>query len=279
VKAWDQDHPDAKPQERAKARLDILQGIGEGHSTIQEQLLRQARLDHPEWGAEEQADFLQQHNVGKVGTSGGAPTKQKEIYRRWQEAVKAHPEWGEQEKEDAYDQASRDVANASQPDMTPNKRIEIEGSIDQYKEAQTKIDTTIKSLETHAAEAGLAGKATRMGERVGNIFGNNSTDREQFMRDIQFLRTGAQKLLFDRTGRPLAADADRINDIIGGLSAGDTTANTLRSLREVKKVLDRLEQDKEKQLKGTWKTDTPASSSVPDNNAKPAWEEAPIVGQ
>jgi hypothetical protein len=277
-KAWDQAHPDAKPQEKAQARLDILQGIGEGRANLQEDLLRQYRLDHPGATAQEQADFLKQNQVGKPG-SVGAPTKEKEIARRINAWAKAHPDATEDEIDAADDQIRKDVADASQPTMTPHDRLATESSVGQYKEAQTKLDTTIKSLETHVGEAGLAGKATRMGERIGNVFGNNDTDREQFMRDIQFLRANAQKLLFDRNGRPLAGDSDRINDIIGGINLGDTTANTLRSLREVKKVLDRLEKEKEDQLGGKWKADTSASPSAPDSGAKPAWEEAPIVGQ
>jgi hypothetical protein len=283
-RAYYKDHPASRPEFQALYRYYALEKVKNNFKNEPDKILNDAMLEAAAQGRalshDEQTDILNKASRYGANGGGGAPTKQKEIYRRWQEAVKAHPEWGEDEKEQAYDQASRDVADASQPTMTPKMKVDTERNIDQYNEALTKIDTNIKSLEAHAAEAGLAGKATRMGERVGNVFGNNSTDREQFMRDIQFLRTGAQKLLFDRAGRPLAADADRINDIIGGLSAGDTTANTLRSLREVKKVLDRLKESQQKQLGGKWQAgDKPASGDDGGSTAKPAWEEAPIVGQ
>lgn len=273
-KAWDEAHPDAKPQQKAQARLDILQGIGEGHANIQESLLRQFRLDHPGADAQAQADFLKQNNVGRAGGAGGAPTKQKEIARRMATFTKANPNATEDEIDAEYDRVSRDVADASQPSMTPNKRVDIEATVGQFKESLTKIDETTKMLEDHAGSAGLAGKATRMGERVGNIFGSNATDREQFMRDIQFLRASAQKLLFDRSGKPLAADADRINDIIGGLSLGDTTANTLRSLREVKTVLERLQKSKQDQLDGKWRAETPAPKT--GDSSKSTWQDEAV---
>jgi len=277
--AWDKEHPDAKPQEKARARLDILQGIGEGNKNLQEDLLRQFRLEHPGATAEDQANFLISHPAGRAGSVGGAPTKQKEIARRIAEFKAQNPNATNEEIDAEYDRASREVADAAQPTMTPSKRIDVERNVTQYGEANKTIDDAVQVLETHAASAGLAGKATRLGERVENIFGGNNTDREQFMRNIQYLRTAAQRLLFDRSGRPLAADADRINDIIGGLSLGDTTANTLRSLREVKERLQRLQKSQEDQLAGKWTPDPPAAGKTRPAGNKPAWEEAPIVGQ
>jgi hypothetical protein len=280
VKAWDHDHPKALPQERAKARLEILQGIAEGGKNIQQDLLRQARLEHPEWNAEQQADFLMQHQVGRIGGAGGAPTKEKEVSRRLATWVSEQKAAGHEPSDDEIDakddELRKQVANASQPSMTPSKRIDMERNVTQYGEAVKTIDDATQVLQTYTGAAGLAGKATRMGERVENIFGSNKTDREQFMRNIEYLRTAAQRLLFDRSGRPLAADADRINDIIGGLSLGDTTANTLRSLKEVKERLERLQKSQEDQLKDTWTPDTP--KPAPKADGKPAWEEAPIVG-
>lgn len=276
-KAWDQEHPNAKPQEKARARLEILQGWADGGKNVQMDLLREYRLQHPGATAEEEADFLTQHQVGRPGSVGGAPTKQKEIARRIAEFKTKHPNATDDEIDAEYDKASHEVADAAQPTMTPSKRIDTERNVTQYGEATKSIDDATRVLENYAGAAGLAGKATRMGERVSNVFGSNSTDREQFMRNIQYLRTAAQRLLFDRSGRPLAADADRINDIIGGLSLGDTTANTLRSLREVKERLLRLQKSQEDQLKGNWTPGTP--KPAPKSNDKPAWEEAPIVGQ
>ena len=274
-KAWDKEHPDAKPQERAQARLGILQSIGEGGKNIQMDLLRQYRQEHPGSTAEEEAEFLMQHQVGRAGTVGGAPTKQKEIARRIADFKAKNPGATEEDVDAEYDKVSKEVADAAQPSMTPSKRVDIERNVTQYGEANKSIDDAMQVLNTYTGAAGLAGKATRLGERVENIFGGNQTDRAQFMRNIEYLRTAAQRLLFDRSGRPLAADADRINDIIGGLSLGDTTANTMRSLKEVKERLQRLQKSQEDQLSGKWTPDTPKPARP---SGKPAWEEAPVVG-
>jgi hypothetical protein len=285
MKQFDKDHPDANPYERAMARLELTRATALGKNQWQVEELNRFRSDYFMANGHEPSDKEVSAHLSSIvrrpsAVSGGAPTKQKEIQRRMDVFKKEHPDATLDEVDAEYDRVSRDIANASQPTMTPNKRIDVESSITQYKESLTKIDETTKILETHVGAAGLAGKATRMGERVGNIFGNNATDREQFMRDIQFLRSAAQKLLFDRAGRPIAADADRINDIIGGLSLGDTTANTLRSLREVKTVLERLQKSKQDQLGGVWKSDAaPGKPGDTPGATKPAWEEAPIVGQ
>jgi len=286
VKAWDADHPDAKPNQRAAARLQILQGIAEGGRNLQVDLLRQYRLEHPEATAEQEATFLMQHPVGlgTRGAIGGAPTKQREIQRRMDSWVAAQKAAGHEPTEDEYDehydQVSREIANASQPSMSPNKRVDIERNITQYEEADKTLDKAIHVLETYVGAAGLAGRVTRLGERLQDVFSKSKTgptDRVQFMRDIEYLQTAAQKLLFDRTGRPLAADADRISGIIAGLSLGDTTANTLRDLRDVKERLQRLKKSQEDQLSGKWTPGTSEPDAKP-KSGKPAWEEAPIVG-
>ena len=275
-KAWDKDHPDAKPQEKAQARLDILRGIAEGGRNVQTDLLREFRLQNPHATAEDEADFLQKHQVGRAGMLGGAPTKQKEIARRIADFKAKHPDAGDDEVDQEYDRISQEVANASQPSMSPNKRVDMERNVTEYNESVKTIDDSVNILQTHVGSAGLAGRATRTGERVENIFGGNNTDRVQFMRNIEYLQSAAQKLLFDRQGRPLSADASRINDIIGGLNIGDTTANTLRSLKEVKERLQRLQKSQQDQLGGKW-TPAPSTAKPAGSSDKPAWEEAPIV--
>ena len=276
-KQWDKQHPDANPYERAKARLEMMQGFATGGKNIQEDLLREYRIENPNSTAEQQADFLAQHQVGRAGTLGGAPTKNKEIARRMAQFQRDNPQATDEEIDEHYDEVSKEVANASQPTAPPGKRLDYESEITQYGESEKTIDDSIHMLETNVGSAGLAGKATRMGERLEDIFGSNKTDRVQFMRNIEYLRSNAQKLLFDRNGRPLSADAERIDDIIGGISLGDTTANTIRSLKEVKERMERLKQKKNDELTGKWTPGTADTAPQRKAGAKPAWEEAPIV--
>jgi len=291
VANWEKEHPPADPKnmtpqevgQRLQARHDIMEGLNDPGNNIQLKLLRELGLEHPDWTTEQKIEYMQQHQVGKVGGIGGAPTKEKEVSRRLSDWVAKRTAEGNPpgpDEVDAQDDKIRqEVATASQPAMTPNKRVDLQRRVTQYGEATKTLDDAIQVLDTHAGAAGLAGRATRLGERVENIFGSSKTDREQFMRNIQYLRTAAQSLLFDRASRPLAADADRINDIIGGLSLGDTTANTLRSLKEVKDRLGRLQKSQEDQLENKWTPDPPANQARPPTAGKAAWEEAPIVGQ
>ena len=158
--------------------------------------------------------------------------------------------------------------------MTPHDRSVTQRDVVQYDQAKDAIHSAIKTLETYQFSAGLAGRVTRGAERVENIFGSNQTARDQFMRDIQFLRANAGKLLFDRGGRPLAADSDRINDIIGGISLGDTTANSIESLKTVLKRLEELQSNRKQQLDGSWTPDRasrkPKASSP--NSTSSTWQ-------
>lgn len=123
--------------------------------------------------------------------------------------------------------------------MTGNQRVKEQQKVTAIEESLGKIDGAMSVLNRYRLAAGPAGAVLRGKEVVGNIFGNNETDREQFKRDIEYL-----KLMFPRLvsqgGRPLAADAKRVDNIIGGLSLGDTTANTLRSLEELQQMYLRM---------------------------------------
>ena len=279
TQAWDKDHPDAKPQERAKARLDILQGVGTDRYNVQENLLRDFRLQKGEkTSAEDEADFLAQHNVGRIGGAGGAPTKEKEVARRVANFVKKNPDATDDEVDAEHDKAEKEVADSAQPSMTPHDRSVTQRDVVQYDQAIDTIHAAIKTLQTYQFSAGLAGKATRGAERIENIFGSNQTARDQFMRDIQFIRANAGKLLFDRSGRPLAADSERINDIIGGISMGDTTANSITSLQTALKRLEELQSNRKQQLQGDWtpdRTTRKRGTSISDPT-KSTWQDEAI---
>lgn len=128
----------------------------------------------------------------------------------------------------------------------------LRSHIDMFDISADRIDKALGVLETHIGSAGIAGRATRLAERVGNILGSNSTDREQFMRDVQYLRMLGARLLNDTSARPLAAQIKQVDDIIGGLNLGDTTANTIRSLQEVKEIYKQMKTNTMSRLQGTW---------------------------
>jgi hypothetical protein len=157
----------------------------------------------------------------------------------------------------------------------------IEEKIDAYTESMRKIDASLSKLNKYIGVAGAAGYATRLEERLGNIIGHSYTDRQQFARDIEYIRAQAKKLLLDESaGRNLKEDAQRIDTIVGGISMGDTGKSAMRSLQEVKEIYERLQRNEKARLGGTWtpETDT-APTPKPKSSGARAWERAGVVGQ
>jgi len=193
---------------------------------------------------------------------GGVPSMAKEETQLVEEYVKQG-----MSREDAIKKAKA----AAAPPITGNKRVDLESHLGQYDDALKIIDGIDKTLNKYAGAAGVAGRATRMGERVGNILGSNNTDRVQMMRDIEQLQVMGPRLLLDqKTGRPLSIEAGKISDIIAGLNMGDTTANTLRAMKEIKERLTTIRDRDKAQMGGAAVADPP-----PVTEDKP-WENDPI---
>lgn len=183
-----------------------------------------------------------------------------------------HSDATDEEKDAAHDAIIKDVKSANAPPVTGNKALDAKSHIGQYDDAIKLIDGIDKTLNRYAGAAGVAGRATRLGERVGNILGSNQTDRTQMMRDISQLQLMGPRLLLDqKTGRPLSAEAGHISDIIAGLSLGDTTANTLRAMKEIKERLTTIRDRDKAALPGG----APAPVDPPAIEDKP-WENDPI---
>lgn len=132
-----------------------------------------------------------------------------------------------------------------------NRLDDIDKQIGMYDNGKSAIDRTLAMIDKHVGSVGAAGYATRVGERVGNIFGSNETDRSQVAHDIKYLQTIAPRLLQDASSRGLKAEAEKINSLIAGLNIGDTTANTKRALSEVRDLWDKMQGDNMARRKGT----------------------------
>jgi hypothetical protein len=249
----------------------------QGYRTTEDQLLQDFRRD---WAAqhdgkpppaEEEAKFLQSVPHGRYGAGSGTgvltPGRQEaqEIEKRKQKYI------GEGMTPDkAYERAVKEV-KAVNTTITGNRREQLEAHIAQYDNALNAIDKVTGVLERYVGAAGIAGRVTRTGERVENIFGNKQTDRVQFMRDVEYIKALAPNLLLDRSGRPLSAEAAHINDIVAGLSAGDTTANTMRAMKDLKVLLRKMRTDQQKRI-GEEPPETPAGAT-PDSGSTKSWYE------
>lgn len=168
-----------------------------------------------------------------------------------------------------------------------NRLDDIDKQIAMFDNGKSAIDRTLTMIDKHIGAVGAAGYATRLGERVGNIFGSNETDRSQVAHEIQYLQTIAPRLLNDASSRGLKAEADKVSAIIAGLNLGDTTANTKRALTEVRDLWDKMQQDNLARRKGT--PNLPASAGQPggapasggsggvSGSKKAPWMNDPIV--
>lgn len=301
-KEEDPSKPPVDPRLVAVRRLEAFNRAFAVKETPQQELMGRWFFEHPEGTAEEAADYYKDTFVRQPQTlsaqqfqavddlveqgvpreeairrvtqasakpaSAGQPGMGKEEALAVEELLRANPGM---KRTDAIAQVKRSAAT-----ITGNKADDIRSRIDLFDNSTTKIDAALETLNKHVLSAGLAGRVTRMGERVGNIFGSSDTDREQFMRDIKYLQTLAPQLLTDRHGRPLSSEAGSISDIIGGLSLGDTTANTIRSLEEVKRLYAKMREDNTKRLGGTW-TPGPDHPTAPPPASGGSWRSAPLV--
>ena len=280
------DHEGAGPT--AEERQKFLQGFRTSlaRETPDMEFLRKYQEEHPDAKIEDAYGALSdEKRRQKVAAGGGGNTTLTNDRRIAAEVAKKTEQWKQEGKGDdeinelAAKETRRLRAMSAAP--TDANREKSEAHIQQFDNSLKKIESVTGVLDKYAGAAGVAGKATRMAERVRDIFGSKDTDRVQFMRDIDYLKSEAPQLLFDRAGRPLAAEADRLNDIIGGLSAGDTTANTMRSLKEIQTLYKKMQKDAQARLKGDFHSDSsgaPAEDAKPKPKPKPApWQNDPEV--
>lgn len=223
-------------------------------------------------------EFINGFNRGKVGLENKGNVQAKAAH----ELVKEAEARGE--KLLLVDALKRVEQTTKGP--SGNRIDQLRDRYDKMGEAMTKIDAVTDVLEHHALSAGVGGRATRVLERVNNIFGGNETDRVQYMRDVQFLRESLPRLLNDSSGRPLASEVSKINDIVAGLDTGDTTANTLRAYDELKKLMTTMRRTVLSRISGEWTPDgkpapgapAPATGGAPPptGGSRPKWDIAPL---
>lgn len=165
--------------------------------------------------------------------------------------------------------------------ITGNQRERIRERYDMYEESKTEIDHAMELLHRHIGLAGAAGRATRLAETASNLFGSNYTDRAEFRSTIQLLQAWGGRLLLHSDSRPLAAEKGQIGGIIRGLEAGDTTANTLKQLENLKGIYTRLQHIDEGALSGgqTKFTTEPQPTNTPYAPANRPWDADPVVNQ
>mgnify|MGYP006935489082 CR=1 FL=1 len=220
---------------------------------------------------------------GETAATGGTPSSGKLKSAAIQEIVdNAKAEGKPVTIAEATAQYNRKVATPS-----GNRIDDIEKAIGMFDNGKASIDKTLAMIDKHWGSVGVAGYATRGGERLGNIFGSNETDRSQVAHEIKYLQTIAPRLLQDASSRGLKAEADKINSIIAGLNIGDTTANTKRALTEVRELWDKMQRDNINRRDGRPNAAAPPGESAPasppaggagaSGSKKAPWLNDPVV--
>jgi hypothetical protein len=164
-----------------------------------------------------------------------------------------------------------------------NKTVQIPSAHDvhqddaQYQKAERMegaMDELDGLLVKHKFMAGIGGTLTRPLEAFSNILGSNETDRKQFQRVATELKEWGQSVVNDRSGRPLSSEAKDAAVIFAGLNPGDTTANTIRAITDLRPVIKRIKD----QIKARGEGKGPVSGgaeSPPAGAEEPKGKDAP----
>lgn len=262
------ENPEATAEDKAK----FIHSLKQRNQSPEQIAVLKFMEDNPEATAEEYKKFVTSLRAEGRNTGGPGKTMAGIKAERVRELKKPVEEGGQgMPHEKAIEQANREFAAGIPP--SPNRVDQLKSRVDQFGHSVERIDSALEVLDKHILSAGIGGRAARMAERIGNIFGSSETDRVQFMRTISYLQEAAPRLLHDSNGRPLSAEAKKVTDIIAGLSAGDTTANTKRALEELKKLYGSMRAETLSRIEGTWKPggpDAPPPAAAPPK-AKPSW--------
>jgi hypothetical protein len=191
--------------------------------------------------AEEDAKLLQQFGLSPQARGGAGGTGTSTQVRVTQEIKEIQ----EQEK------AKGNNITLAEAERIRNKTVQIPTAHDvhqddtQYAKAERMehvMDQMDEMLLKHSAITGIGGTLTRPAEAISNILGSNETDRKQFQRFATELKEWGQSVVNDRTGRPLSSEAKDAAVIFAGLNPGDTSANTVRAIVELRPVIQKIKE-------------------------------------
>lgn len=279
-------YPNATPEEFSAAFGEFKQG--QKAQSPDTQFIQQWYDEHPDGTSEEFGKAFgefKRNQKANAGQPGGGNT-QLTIDRQNAKAVADQKEVWRKEglSEDEIAKRGAEMYAKLKSQATPitaTNRDQIDSMLTRIDTASQQIDKVEALLKKHNAMTGLGGKIARPGEVVSNWFGNNETDRAQFRRYIEELRELGPRLLQESKSRPLSSEEKRIQAIVPGLDAGDTTQNTARGLKELQDLFKQLRAALEARRGGTFQPDKPFGGTQPDTkskppDSKPPWESAPI---
>lgn len=222
---------------------------------------------------EEEARMLQAAGLKSEPRGTGAGQSQSSQARKTRAIEEIQKKHADEGKPISIAEAEKEYNNTVQ---IPSAHDRF-GTEAQYQKAQLMehtMDQIDDLLLKHKFITGIGGTLTRPVEALGNVLGSNATDRKQFERWVTELQTWGQSVLNDRSGRPLSAEVQKAATEFAGLKPGDTGANTIRSIVEMRPLIKQIKQN----LKDRYDQKGPLSGggeSPPAAKEEPAGKDAP----
>lgn len=205
-------------------------------------------------------------NLGRPGlTSGPSQSSQARKTRAIEEIQKKHADDGKPiSLVQAEAEYNRTVATPS-----GNRVDDLRGKRDQSNNIIEGSKKQLEFLRQYKGGAGLMGKIMRGEEIAANIVGaGTQSDRVAFRRRVNELQEIVPRILTDSTGRPLASAQKKVDDIVAGLKAGDTTANTIRAYEDLIVDIENRKKDYEGRIEGGHNPETKSSGAKPGTEGK-----------
>lgn len=186
----------------------------------------------------------------------------------------------------ATQEAKQEAEKAYPPKMTSAQQGKYQDRAFMADQTLQTIEKQLDRLQKYVGITGTAGYVSRAGEKVANIAGSTAVERQEFAKDIELMRLNASRMLTLSQGRPLAAEAARINAIIKGNSFGDLNAPTIAALRDYEKFVQDFKKDAESRLSGganpegggTNGAGGTGGASGATKSKKAPWLNDPVVG-
>jgi hypothetical protein len=222
--------------------------------------------------------------AGRTGTGVGGNANLTPGRIEAQDLATMRKQWTD-EKMPAEDVAHNTARLKKQLDLesksiTGNQQDKLVADLNRVQYAEDDIGKIEDLLSKHNLISGLGGKITRPGEVVANALGTStSTDRKQFERDITQLQMWLRPLITGSQGRPIAADASKMDTIAAGLRAGDSKYGTIEAYRELMTdLLPKMKKDLTARATGRGLENAQSPSVPASQGEQPAWKRGIPVG-
>jgi hypothetical protein len=124
-------------------------------------------------------------------------------------------------------------------------------------------DSLLHTMEVTPMAVGVGGMVGRPLEAIGNWLGNDTTARNEFVRNLDRMRLAYSNTEQMTSGRPLAAQMKIIDEIIGGTGWGQTVKNTADAIHDVQNELFHRVQRVDAERDGTYSWKTPLQNLDP----------------